>query len=84
MKWLWFVSLVIAGVGMAETVSRGLPTDASHPMHIRMEDSSPYYIPVSATVSSGTPIRWDNLTPTHHTVTHNGCTEDQQHCLFDS
>lgn len=79
MKWLWSVSLVMAGM-----VSPGLSTDASSPLRIVMEDGSPYYIPVSATVSSGSPIRWENPTPTHHTVTYNGCTEDQPHCLFDS
>jgi len=51
---------------------------------IVMEDGSPYYVPVTATVASGTPINWDNPTPTHHTVTHNGCVEDGSPCLFDS
>ena len=51
---------------------------------IVMEDGSPYYVPVSATVVSGNPIRWDNPTPTHHTVTHNGCVENGNPCLFDS
>jgi plastocyanin len=59
-------------------------TDASSSTHITMEDGSPYYVPVRATVVSGIPIRWDNPTPTHHTVTHNGCIEDGQPCLFDS
>ena len=51
---------------------------------IVMEDGSPYYVPVTATVASGSPIIWDNPTPTHHTVTHNGCVEDGHPCLFDS
>lgn len=51
---------------------------------IVMEDGAPYYVPVTATVASGNPIRWDNPTPTHHTVTHNGCVEDGHPCLFDS
>jgi plastocyanin len=51
---------------------------------IIMEDGSPYYVPASATVVSGNPISWDNPTPTHHTVTHNGCVEDGNPCLFDS
>lgn len=51
---------------------------------IVMEDGSPYYVPVTAAVASGTPISWDNPTPTHHTVTHNGCVEDGSSCLFDS
>ena len=49
-----------------------------------MEDGSPYYVPVTATVASGNPIRWDNPTPTHHTVTHNGCLVEGLLCLFDS
>lgn len=51
---------------------------------IIMEDGSPYYVPVTATVASGHPVRWDNPTPTHHTVTHNGCLEEGTSCLFDS
>lgn len=79
MKWLWAFSLMMVGMEWL-----GLPTDASQPMRIVMEDGSPYYVPVSATVFSGDPIRWENPTPTHHTVTSNGCTEEPQHCLFDS
>lgn len=51
---------------------------------ILMENGSPYYIPAVATVASGTPVRWDNPTPTHHTVTHNDCMKDDRPCLFDS
>ncbi len=64
--------------------SSGLVLDASLPTQIIMEDGSPYYVPVTATVVSDTPIRWDNLTSTHHTVTHAGCVEDGDLCLFDS
>ncbi len=64
--------------------SSGLALDISFPMQIMMEDGSPYYVPVVATVVSGMPIRWDNPTPTDHTVTHNGCLEDGGQCLFDS
>src|SRR5689334_17341529 len=59
-------------------------TETSLHTEIVMEDGSPYYVPVSATVVSGNPIRWDNPTPTHHTVTHNGCAENGSPCLFDS
>jgi plastocyanin len=59
-------------------------TGASLSVQILMEDGSPYYVPVTATVASGHPIRWDNPTPTHHTVTHNGCLEEGPSCLFDS
>ncbi|UVT16693.1 MAG: hypothetical protein H8K04_03795 [Nitrospira sp.] len=64
--------------------SSGLALDTSFPVQIMMEDGSPYYVPINATVVSGTPIRWDNPTPTHHTVTHNDCMEDGRQCLFDS
>lgn len=80
MRWLLIIGLAVLEV----SVSLCLPTDASQPVRILMEDGSPYYVPVSATVSSGSPIRWENPTPTHHTVTHNGCIDEQQACLFDS
>ncbi len=51
---------------------------------IMIEDGSPYFAPAKVTVASGSPIRWDNPTPTDHTVTHNGCVEDGTPCLFDS
>lgn len=80
MKWLTAIGLVIVtGVG-----SNWAASSTSLYAEIVMEDGSPYYVPVSATVISGIPIRWDNPTPTHHTVTHNGCIEDGHPCLFDS
>lgn len=51
---------------------------------IVIEDSSPYFVPVTATITSGSPIRWENPTPTHHTVTHNACVDDSAPCAFDS
>ena len=68
----------------AVLVSSGLALDTSLPTRIMMEDGSPYYVPIAPTVVSNTPIRWDNPTPTHHTVTHSGCIEDEGPCLFDS
>ena len=67
----------------------GAPADVPAPnlsttAQILMENGSPYYVPATATVASGTPIRWDNPTPTHHTVTHNDCVKDESPCLFDS
>lgn len=80
MKWLPTI-----GVALVIGIGSSWPTAATLPYtQILMEDGSPYYIPVTATVSSGSPIRWDNPTPTHHTVTHNGCTENGQPCAFDS
>lgn len=80
MKWPIHIVLgSILSVGMA------WPTAATPPyMQIRIEDGSPYFVPVTATVASGSPIRWVNPTPTHHTITHNGCVEDGAPCYFDS
>ena len=44
----------------------------------------PYFVPKSVTVSTGSPIQWENPTATEHTVTHTGCLEDGDHCAFDS
>lgn len=75
------IILIAIGAGLA---SSGLALDTSLPTRIMMEDGSPYYVPIAPTVVSNTPIRWDNPTPTHHTVTHSGCVEDEGSCLFDS
>jgi plastocyanin len=61
------------------------PTEATPSYtQIIMEDGSPYFVPVTATIASGSPIRWDNPTPTHHTVTHNACVDESGPCAFDS
>lgn len=80
MNWLQTIGLVT----LWGACSTGLTMGGPPPTSIIMEDGSPYYVPASATVSSGNPIRWENPTPTHHTVTHNGCMEEQRSCLFDS
>lgn len=53
------------------------------PVRIQMESWSPYYVPAAATVTARYPVRWENPTATHHTVTHDGCREEGP-CLFDS
>ena len=61
------------------------PTTATAPYTaIIMESGSPYFVPKSATVSTGAPIRWVNPTPTEHTATHVGCLEDGEPCAFDT
>jgi plastocyanin len=61
------------------------PTAATPPYTAIIIDSgSPYFVPKLATVSSGAPIRWENPTPTEHTITHLGCLEDGNDCAFDS
>jgi len=61
------------------------PTTATSPYTAIIIDSgSPYFVPKSATVSSGASIRWENPTATEHTITHMGCLEDRNSCAFDS
>ena len=61
------------------------PTSATPPYTaITIDNGSPYFVPKSATVASGAPIRWENPTPTEHTITHVGCLEDGDKCAFDS
>ena len=51
---------------------------------ILIESGAPYFVPKSATVSKGAPIRWDNPTATEHTITHVSCLENGSTCAFDS
>jgi plastocyanin len=61
-----------------------VPSTATPPhFEITIENGSPYFFPSVATVTAGTPIRWDNPTPTEHTITHDGCVTDGL-CAFDS
>ena len=61
------------------------PTTATPPYTAIIIDSgSPYFVPKSATIPSGAPVRWDNSTATEHTITHLGCLEDGNACAFDS
>ncbi|BFU89850.1 MAG: hypothetical protein NTAFB01_10370 [Nitrospira sp.] len=72
---------IALGIGAA---SGGPALDLSPTTQILMENGSPYYVPATATVVSGAPVRWNNPTPTHHTVTHNDCVKDAHLCLFNS
>lgn len=61
-----------------------LPSAATPPQFlITIENGAPYFLPVAATVATGTSIRWDNPTATHHTITHDGCVSGDS-CAFDS
>jgi plastocyanin len=61
------------------------PTSATPPpAQVFMDSGAPYYVPAAVTVTAGGAVRWDNPTPTHHTVTHDGCFEDGGRCAFDS
>lgn len=76
--------LTILMVGVALVGASTFSGAASHPsFRITLENVSPYYLPASAMVSIGTPVRWDNPTATYHTITHDGCVEGAR-CLFDS
>ncbi len=79
MRWrIIIVSLVLGGL-------TAWPTSAtSSAAQVFMDSGSPYYVPAAVTVTAGAAIRWDNPTPTHHTVTHDGCFEDSGRCAFDS
>ncbi len=74
-------AVLIAGAAL---LGAGLSGAASHPsFRITLESVSPYYLPASAVVSAGTPIRWENPTATYHTITHDNCFTGGR-CLFDS
>ena len=61
------------------------PTTATPPYTAIIIDSgSTYFVPKSATIPSGAPVRWENSTATEHTITHLGCLEDGNVCAFDS
>ena len=61
------------------------PTSATPPAtQVLMDSGSPYYVPAAVTVTAGGAIRWENPTPTHHTVTHDACLEESGRCAFDS
>lgn len=70
---------------LALTLLAALPLTATAPYTAIIIDSgSPYFVPKSATVSTGAPIKWENPTPTEHTITHSGCLEEGGTCAFDS
>lgn len=56
------------------------PTD---PVEITFETTSPYYQPPVAVVPVGTPVRWINITASHHSVRHDGCVTEGT-CAFQS
>ncbi len=75
--------IIFAGLAMGLFVAWPIQATLS-PTAIVIESGSPYFDPKSVTVSSGSPILWQNPTPTEHTVTHTGCMEDGLPCAFDS
>jgi len=76
-------TIILAGLALGLFIA--WPTQATlSPTAIVIESGSPYFVPKSVTVSSGSPILWQNPTPTEHTITHTGCLEDGSPCAFDS
>ena len=81
MQKLHLIFIAVLAIGLLAT----WPSTAMAPYTAIIIDSgSPYFVPKSATVSTGAPIRWENPTPTEHTITHMGCMEDGASCAFDS
>ena len=79
MKTLVIIAILTLGLFTA------WPTAATPPfIAIIIDGGSPYFVPKSATVSSGAHIRWENPTAAEHTITHLGCLEDGSICAFDS
>ena len=82
MRKTFTVKALIVG---AVVVLASLPGMATPPsFQIIIESGSPYFLPVSAQVVAGAPIRWENPTPSYHTVTHDGCVLEEGPCAFDS
>ena len=50
---------------------------------IAIDSGSPYFMPTAASIAPQAPIRWENTTGSHHTITHEGCEHDTV-CVFDS
>ena len=75
----WLKKGIVVGVVFSASIALGMPSS----LRIQIEAWSPYYSPALASVLSGTLVRWENPTATHHTVTHDGCQQGGS-CLFDS
>ncbi len=78
------MTIVRVAIVGAVLLSGALPGSATPPQFLIMiENASPYFSPAVATITTGTPVRWDNPTPTEHTITHDGCVTGG-YCAFDS
>ena len=61
-----------------------LPLEAvAAPFGIAIDSGSPYFMPKVVTIAPNAPIRWENMTASHHTITYEGC-EVGGVCVFDS
>lgn len=77
----WRVIFLSLAVG---TLTAGSISATPPAAQVFMDSGSPYYVPAAVTVTAGAAIRWDNPTPTHHTVTHDKCFDGTGRCVFDS
>lgn len=79
MKTQMIIAIFSLGLFTAWTTTATPPYTA-----IIIDSGSPYFVPKSATIPSGAPIRWESSTATEQTITHLGCLEDGNACAFDS
>lgn len=77
------LAVLILGLFLETGNSTKISVAGPVPFRIEIEGWSPYFIPRAADVHEGTPIVWQNPTPTHHTITHDGCVGNGP-CAFDS
>jgi plastocyanin len=77
---MMLAGLLVMALALTSTTSIALPPQT----HIIIESASPYFVPSKAYVTPWASIRWENPTPTHHTITHDGCVEEASTCAFES
>jgi plastocyanin len=85
-KMFRLIRMVSFSVGLLTLATVWLWTPApaaAAPFGIAIDSGSPYFLPKAAIVAPHAPIRWENTTSTHHTITHQGC-EGGGMCVFDS
>ena len=75
----WYTGLVILSLLCIATVGFAGPSV----FYVQMDGFSPYYVPKSIEIPTGTSVMWKNPTSTHHTITHDGC-RGEGLCVFDS
>jgi plastocyanin len=82
-------NLILGGVSLGLLIHGAIwlciiPSAAvAAPFGIAIDSGSPYFMPKAATIAPHAPIRWENTTGSHHTITHEGCERDGV-CVFDS
>ena len=80
------VQLVLIGLFMLDIglVVGSYPNLVQSPAaFILLLDQEPFYSPPTMTMVSGEPVEWYNRSATEHTITHDGCGQNQL-CAFHS